>query len=203
MKKLKAFFILTFMTSFSIHLFYVFSTTWILTFAQKCVILVIQILSLIGWLNFEENDLKKYRIKQFMFFLYVINLFYVLLWDRDFGRDEKLLRGFEHINLKLFHTIKLYINGYKGGAVGLQQLMINLVGNFCLFMPMAYFLPVLFSKFKKWYVFLFVIVLLVFLIEVFQVFLQTGTGDIDDWFLNVLGAFVLYVLLRCVRGKNL
>ena len=43
---------------------------------------------------------------------------------------------------------------------------------------------------------------LVFLIEILQVFLQTGTGDIDDWFLNVLGAFVLYVLLRCVREKK-
>ena len=202
MKKLKTFFILIFIASFSIQLFYVFSTSWMLTFVQKCVMLVIQMLSLVGWLNFEENDLKKYRIKQFMFFLYVINLLYVLLWDRDFGRNEEVLRGFEHINLNLFHTIKLYVNGYKNGVVGLQSLMINLFGNFCLFMPMAYFLPVLFSKFKKWYIFLFVIMVLVFLIEILQVFLQTGTGDIDDWFLNVLGAFVLYVLLRCVREKK-
>lgn len=202
MKKLKTFFTLIFIASFSIQLFYVFSTSWMLTFVQKCVMLVIQMLSLVGWLNFEENDLKKYRIKQFMFFLYVINLLYVLLWDRDFGRNEEVLRSFEHINLNLFHTIKLYVNGYKNGVVELQSLMINLFGNFCLFMPMAYFLPVLFSKFKKWYIFLFVIVVLVFLIEVLQVFLQTGTGDIDDWFLNVLGAFVLYVLLRCVREKK-
>ncbi len=202
MKKLKTFFILIFIASFSIQLFYVFSTSWMLTFVQKCVMLVIQMLSLVGWLNFEENDLKKYRIKQFMFFLYVINLLYILLWDQDFGRNEEVLRSFEHINLNLFHTIKLYVNGYKNGVVGLQSLMINLFGNFCLFMPMAYFLPVLFSKFKKWYIFLFVIMVLVFLIEVLQVFLQTGTGDIDDWFLNVLGAFVLYVLLRCVREKK-
>ncbi|MDE6953388.1 MAG: VanZ family protein [Erysipelotrichales bacterium] len=200
--KLKSFFILIFVASFSIQLFYVISTSWMLTFVQKCVMLVIQMLSLVGWLNFEENDLKKYRIKQFMFFLYMINLLYVLLWDRDFGRNEEVLRGFEHINLNLFHTIELYVNGYKNGVVGLQSLMINLFGNFCLFMPMAYFLPVLFSKFKKWYVFLFVIMVLVFLIEVLQVFLQTGTGDIDDWFLNVSGAFVLYVLLRCVREKK-
>lgn len=200
--KLKFFFIHIFIASFSIQLFYVFSTSWMLTFVQKCVILVIQMLSLIGWLNFEENNLKKYRIKQFMFFLYMINLFYVLLWDRDFGRNEELLSGFEHINFNLFHTIELYVNGYKNSTVGLQQFMINLVGNFCLFMPMAYFLPVLFPKFKKWYVFLFVIMVLVFLIEVLQVFLQTGTGDIDDWFLNVSGAFVLYVLLRCVREKK-
>ena len=44
------------------------------------------------------------------------------------------------VNLVPFDSIALYVRGYLNGYVGLYYTVINLLGNTCVFMPLAAFL---------------------------------------------------------------
>ena len=74
--------------------------------------------------------------------------------------------------------------------------LINILGNFFLFMPFGYFLPTLFKKQNKVFYFLLTIFLLIFLIEFCQFFLTIGSFDIDDFLLNFLGAYIGFRYLK-------
>jgi glycopeptide antibiotics resistance protein len=169
---------------------------------QKGLIFLIQYLSIIGFVYFHTHDLDNDSKKQcykymhiVLFIVYLINLFYVLLLDYNFGRNAEVLVNYDKVNLELFKTIDLYIHGYQMGTVQFHSLFINIVGNFVLFMPMTYFLYYFFKSQRKWYVFFLTIAIIVLCVEVLQVIVCIGTGDIDDWLLNVSGAFLFYLLL--------
>lgn len=123
------------------------------------------------------------------------------MFDLDYGRNAQSLVGYELINLKPMKTIQLFINGYHLGVLGLESILMNIGGNLVIFMPMSYFLPFFFVKQRKWYIFFITIAFIVLGVEILQVLLQTGTGDIDDWFLNVAGAMFLYGFLRKFFAK--
>lgn len=102
-----------------------------------------------------------------------------------------------NVNLDPFETIHLFIRGYQKGVVTLEALLGNLLGNMLVFMPMAYFLPVLFPKLRKIRWFILTIIMMVLSVEILQVYLRIGSGDIDDFLLNVAGATLMYFLLKC------
>lgn len=143
--------------------------------------------------------------------IYCLNLMYILFLDPDFGRTithdvisfQDYIRS--HVNLNLFQSIQLFIDGYQMGVVSVETLLRNLVGNMVVFMPMAYFLPILFSKQRKFRYFLPTLFFIVFSVEALQVFLRTGSGDIDDLFLNVVGGVLMFIVLKCIslyRKRN-
>lgn len=208
MEKIKYIFLMIFIIALGIQAIYVLSVTLTLSTIQKIILISIQMLSIIGWTYFHiigNKERKAYWVNLahiIIFMIYITNLGYILLFDRDFGRNAQSLVGFDLINLELFKTIQLFINGYQLGVLDLESIFINIVGNLLIFMPMAYFLPFFFSKQRKWYVFLMTIAFIVFGIEVMQVLLKTGSGDIDDWFLNFIGAMLMYIVLKLLPLKN-
>jgi glycopeptide antibiotics resistance protein len=74
--------------------------------------------------------------------------------------------------------------------------MINLVGNIVSFMPFAYFLPLLFKKQRHIIIFIITMVCIIVGVEIMQVVMQSGSGDIDDLILNMLGVLVVYIVFK-------
>ena len=80
----------------------------------------------------------------------------------------------------------------------------NLACNILMFMPFG-FLPPLFMKRNKVWKILIYGIIASFLIEVLQVLLAVGTGDIDDIILNAFGTLIgfgIYKLIYSVALKN-
>ena len=79
------------------------------------------------------------------------------------------------------------------GYVSLRYVVLNLVGNLCVFMPLSVLLPALFRCMRRWYCLLPIVMLSVVAVECLQFWLMVGSCDVDDVILNVGGAMILYL----------
>lgn len=199
LKMIKRIFFLVFIIAFGFHLCLI-CNHHILNFSYKFVLISIQLLSLVGVFICEKEH-KKW-VKQLIFIWYVFHLIYVLFFDAGFGRNPQSLAEFEHINLVPLHTIRLFIHGYQIQAVSLFQMMLNIIGNMCLFMPWVYALTTNCALFQKDFVCFLFMGVFIALIEVLQVIFLRGTGDIDDWLLNMIGVIVMFYIVKIVRLKK-
>lgn len=203
MKNKKYLFLIIMITAIVIQGIYVISAELTLSIYQKLILIMIQFISIMIFSYLQASSLDEKGKNQWLnyghmivFMIYIFNLLYVLLFDPDFGRQAQYLADYENINLEFMKTIQLFIRGYQLGVLSIERILVNLLGNIFIFMPMAYFLPLYFKKKRKWYVFFITIACMVMCVEVIQVFLKSGAGDIDDWFLNVIGAILFYGVLK-------
>jgi glycopeptide antibiotics resistance protein len=142
----------------------------------------------------------------YMFLVYMFLVLNLTLVDPIYGRSPETLLNWNladvvesipnKVNLVPFKTIKLFYNGYRNGVVRAKDAVLNLVGNFAVFMPMAFFLPVISKRFSKAFTFIGTVTLVVGAIEIAQFLTMSGFADIDDLILNVSGALCAYVVLR-------
>jgi len=95
------------------------------------------------------------------------------------------------INLIPFQTIRYY---FSGDHLNQRTMIIQLVGNFVLFMPFSIFLPILYTKCRSIKFFIKLLLLLNVAVEVAQVLLRVGSFDIDTIILNSGGAILIYIL---------
>lgn len=133
-----------------------------------------------------------------LFTMYIITLFYFMFFSERYGRNI----GYEgyNYNLTVFHEIHRFWK-YRN-VLGLESVVVNLLGNVAGFIPFGAVLPFL-SKKKKNIVF---ITLLTFefslLIEVIQLISKAGCFDVDDLIMNTTGGmlgYLLYKLLSCLE----
>ena len=149
----------------------------------------------------------------FAFVLYLLLLVNFLFFETSFLRshslifiqDKAVIKDYldEYLNVEPFSMIRRYFRGYMIGTVSLEFFLMNIFGNFILFMPFAFFLPVLFEKQRNFIIFFFTVALASASAEVLQVVFMTGTGDVDDLLLNTVGACILFGLLNTKIGKKL
>ncbi len=155
--------------------------------------------------KFKENN-KPMKINLWIFFLlYLILLVTLTLFDYMWGRNgftfmnwfsDEFIYFIKHsINLIPFKTIIEFIKEFNS-MYSNRTILLNLFGNFIAFMPMAFFLPLVFKKQKKFKNFFITIILIVFGIELIQLLTASGRFDIDDFILNVSGATLMYFLLK-------
>ncbi len=195
---------------------YTISSELTFTLIEKLILICIEVLSVIGYtyfINISANKkTKKKNMKRaqiFLFVLYVLNLIYVLFLDPDFGRKslsylttlEEYLKY--NVNIEPFASIRLFMNGYQNGYVTIETLLRNILGNFVVFMPMAYFLPLLFKRQRKWIIFFITLLLMITGVEICQVFLRIGSGDIDDLILNLTGVMFMYTCLKVLGMERI
>ena len=74
------------------------------------------------------------------------------------------------------------------------------LGNIAMFMPLGFFLPLLFRPFRRWYVTIPTGFGISLLIETVQLVFQLGSADVDDLFCNTLGNALGYCL--CMVGLS-
>ncbi len=100
-------------------------------------------------------------------------------------------------NIIPFKTIFSYLERAYSSTINTNIVVTNLLGNLLLFVPMGMALPVLFNeKFNKlWKTIIFVIALVI-IIEITQFITLTGSADIDDLILNIIGAIIGYGIVK-------
>ena len=152
-----------------------------------------------------REGMKKLMI--FFFFLYLYLLLDVTLLDKGLGRrDLAVDRAYYMKNFVNFHPFEsiyeVYILGFVKGYVNSYYMLLNLLGNLCALMPLAFFLPLFFRAQKRWYVFLATTVASVCLIEGLQLAFMVGSCDVDDLILNTLGAMMLFFFLKIPPVKR-
>jgi len=146
-----------------------------------------------------------------LFLLYTLMVIDFTLINDNFGRnisnifltDKTVVREYisQKVNLVPFATVKLFINAYKQSAIETHSVIENILGNLFVFMPFAFFVPIVFKKINsalKFFVFLAIGVLC---IEILQLVFLTGSADIDDFTLNVGGAMAAYGVINIAKVK--
>lgn len=149
---------------------------------------------------------KPMKINLYIFFmLYLILLITLTLFDSSWGRNGFAIKDFkvyikQSVNLVPFKTIINYIKEFNS-MYSTRQIMFNLMGNICAFMPMALFLPLLFKKQSKFKNFIITMIIIILGIESLQLITTSGRFDIDDLILNLFGAAIMYLLLN-IKSVN-
>lgn len=164
---------------------------------------------LVKKMNYNKKILKIHLIIYFL--VYTITICTLTLFDEIFGRQGLVIIKWNKnlldlymkysFNIIPFKTIKLFISGYTNGIVSFKVFSINIFGNLCAFMPYAIFLPLMFKSMNKFRNFFVTIIVSVVIIELLQFVTMSGSCDIDDLILNVLGASVVYfiVKIKCIN----
>ena len=170
------------------------------------------LLIMLCFVTYQEEKKQKQKsntIRQIMIVLALLYLFEVisfLFFEHGFGRNGIISISFSNnvyqtyfktsFNITPFRVISFYLVGLIRGTQSLSHVVINLVGNLIFFVPFAFFLPIFFPKFLKTKNFLIFMAIFVLVVELLQMLLLTGSCDIDDWILNVSGAFLGYMLFK-------
>ena len=148
---------------------------------------------------------KPMKINLYIFFgLYLILLITLTLFDSLWLRNGFNFSGFDNIqdriNLVPFKTIMTFVKEFDS-MYSTSQIMLNLFGNVCAFMPMALFLPLLFKRQNKAFQFVITLILMILGIEFLQLITGSGRFDIDDLILNLFGAVLVYLLFK-IKSVN-
>ena len=163
--------------------------------------------SCIMWLGAKLLDSKKLMKINIViwFILYLIILLSITLLNDYFYRGNKVLIFNQkylnyylkyYVNLKPFKMISFFIKAYLNGNLSFKYLLTNIGGNIVIFIPFAFFLPQLFIKQKKFYIFFITTSLIIISIELLQLITFSGTCDIDDYILNIIGASIGFILIN-------
>ena len=156
-----------------------------------------------------------------LFCVYLLLLIYILFfWFRGFSGDttDTSLADYARYrsNFVPLRTIRIYWT-YALQTAGAaaetadsfwhSYYLRNLAGNLVLFLPMGIFLPLLFSKLRRFWRTLLTTALIVVCVEGLQLLTRTGSCDVDDLILNLLGCAAGYLLWfaasRLLHGKGI
>ena len=145
------------------------------------------------------------------FIIYIIMLLNLTLFDKYFGRgitlnisDATRVKDYFTYNFNIipFATINNYFLAFKNNNLSNLNFIYNIFGNLLVFAPMALFLPRQFPKINKWYKFFLITSIIIILIEFLQMLTMSGSFDVDDYILNIIGAIITYILINNVIIKK-
>ena len=146
-----------------------------------------------------------------VFILYCLVLINVLFVTRPVRPSLSYADYFrEYTNFVPFKTIIDFARGFltdigwlpEGDTVlprGWLYYVVNLIGNFLLFLPMGLALPCLFKKFHRFWKVTLIVAGLVILAELMQGLLRVGSIDVDDVIFNVCGGMLGYGVYKILR----
>ncbi|MCT4594783.1 MAG: VanZ family protein [Anaeromicrobium sp.] len=140
-----------------------------------------------------------YLISSIMFYGYILFLF----WRVFFYAYGSYYRSSSEIisyNIIPFKTIINYLARFN--AYPLDVWFFNLFGNVMAFMPLGFFVPIVYGRIKKSKYIIYIGFLMSLFIEVLQIITRLGTFDVDDIILNTMGTLIGYVVYKGV-GKFL
>ena len=111
------------------------------------------------------------------------------------NQDEFAFYLKQRTNFIPFYTIKnAFANALESHSY--YYLLVNVGGNILALMPMGLFLPILFKEQRRPVIFIITVTLIVALIECMQMLFLMGSCDVDDLILNVLGAVIMFLLMK-------
>lgn len=171
--------------------------------SRRLFFLALTFLVLYGWI-FLEVVVRKQKTffqiaTQASFYIYIFMVltltgYFILFreasvhnwWDKMMARIDRK----DHVNLELFKMFKIY-----------KVFSRQIIGNFIMLLPLGIFLPLLYKRISNFFVVLVTSFLISTLIELLQLITSFRSTDVDDIFLNTLGAsagFIIYKLIALV-----
>ncbi len=172
------------------------------------------IITMIVEIKKSEDVPEKSRIRNFwlktLFIIYCLLLITIL-----FLNNEYRMGGFQNINtfskahfetsnVIPFATIIEYIIGVISNDINTGIVIINFATNLLLFAPMGFFIPILFqSKIKDIKQFVIMMIIITLIVEILQFITYRGSTDIDDIILNIIGAVIVYMIMKTKFAKEL
>lgn len=84
---------------------------------------------------------------------------------------------------------------FKLQEIGIEQFLIEKIPNIILFIPLGFFLPVVFKSNRKAYKTILITFAMTFSIELFQYFIGRSS-DIDDIITNLLGGIIGFIVFK-------
>ena len=115
------------------------------------------------------------------------------VWSSTMNGSERLMYN---ANLIPFRTIGGYARALLRGSINASIVVENVLGNALLFLPMGMLLPRLCRRMRKWLPFILCMLGMLCAVEMLQWLTYTGSMDVDDVLLNLLGACVGFALYR-------
>ena len=122
-----------------------------------------------------------------------------------FGRTNIMLS--EHMrynyayNMIPFKTIIEYITAAIDGNMRGNAIR-NLIGNLFLLVPLGFYLPFFVRKTTVIKTYLIVVSVFIIIIEVMQLITMSGSLDIDDFILNLMGAFMGLLICKHIPIRS-
>ncbi|WP_409299714.1 VanZ family protein [Peribacillus sp. SCS-155] len=150
----------------------------------------------------KDNKKRKFFLKLsfVLFFLYIFLLVYLLFFG--FYRQQVTVRDY---NVIPFRTITMFMEGkYHFSS---RTIFNNLLGNVLAFMPLGFFLQLLFFKKKSIFRIFVISFITSSLVECIQYYFRIGGFDVDDILLNSIGGmfgsivFLLLFSILSIRGS--
>lgn len=132
-----------------------------------------------------------------LFVLYFAVLFYFLFFSEEMGRTYS--ERTYHYNLVPLKEIGRFIRYRK--SLGMEAVILNIVGNVVAFVPFGIFLPIFSGKCRSFFFTLLYSFELSLLVELLQLIFRVGSFDVDDLLLNTLGGaagFLIYAIMACI-----
>lgn len=183
--------------------------------------IIVALISMALWIIYRlYNVVKNKRINiareiiLFIFFVYFLFLLLLTIFKGgriEFSNQFNSFMYREHGLLGIINIvpIKETINTFMHSETGMRNSLRNIIGNILVFMPLGFFIPLLFDKFNNLKKVLKVGCLSSLAIELSQLFVGSNVCDIDDVIYNTLGAlagFICYktfeTIIKKVNLKN-
>ncbi len=151
------------------------------------------------------------KVLRNIFIVYIIILIYgLVIYHRNLDFSWVVTGGLTKLNSLMADTTNLIpfatINRYLGildRPSGFGLFLYNVIGNMILLIPFGYIFPIVSVKAKRWWVFVLITLLFILSIEIMQYLSMSGTFDVDDIFLNFIGAMIGYALCPLRTNKNI
>jgi len=112
--------------------------------------------------------------------------------------------GENRLNLEPLSTVRWFLHVLReveDPAIR-RHAAVNLAGNVVMFVPLGFFLPVLWEKLRKIYLFLPVTLGILLAVELIQLAAALGCCDVDDLLLNLPGALLGYLAAVLFQKKT-
>ncbi|KPU44249.1 VanZ like family protein [Oxobacter pfennigii] len=139
-----------------------------------------------------ENRKEILKLSWVIFFCYSI----LMLWQVFIG-PYRSSSGIRRYNLYPFKTIWNYF--VNSEQYSFHILFINLAANIVTFIPLGFFMPLLFKGFNSTIIMAVFSAIITIVIESMQFVFNVGVFDIDDIILNTLGCIIGFALYKKVK----
>jgi glycopeptide antibiotics resistance protein len=125
-----------------------------------------------------------------LFIFYLAVLMYFLFFAEAMGRSFDTETY--HYNLYPLKEIRRFLT-YRE-TLGMDVVLLNLVGNIVAFMPFGMIPPIIHRKFRHSYVMILLSMDFSLTVEVVQLISKAGSFDVDDILLNTIGGAIGYLI---------
>ena len=170
--------------------------------------ILVSILSIVVWiiyriiLKIKNKEVNLCReIILFIFFVYFLYLLLLTIFKGGMITIRNISNEYIYRQYGLFGIINIVpiketIETFMHSEAGKMNSIRNIIGNIIAFMPLGFFVPLLFDKFNNYKKVIKVGFLSSLAIEITQLFVGSNVCDIDDIIYNTLGAIVGFLCFK-------